>query len=76
MARAKNKNGFERGDKLIAAVRLMSRKKGVTKQELMEKLDWKSGMVYVFVCEYQKYGKGEIESFKDGAGNRRYRIAA
>ena len=69
------KGAEERGNKKAEVIAMMKRAKGVTLAEIMEATGWQAHTVRGFVSILGSKGGVEIESSKNAAGERSYRIA-
>lgn len=69
------KPGAERSNKKAEVVSMMMRAKGATLAEIMEVTDWQAHTVRGFVSILGSKGGEKIESSKNTAGERTYKIA-
>jgi len=69
------KPAAERSNKKAEVIALMKRAKGVTLAEIMEATGWQKHTVRGFVSILGSKGGEEIESSKNAAGERTYKIA-
>jgi hypothetical protein len=75
-AKAPAKNGAsERSNKKAEVIAMMKRAKGVTLAEIVEATGWQKHTVRGFVSLLGSKGGEKIESTKNAAGERSYRIA-
>jgi hypothetical protein len=74
-ARAQNGATEERSNKKAEVIAMMKRAKGVTQAEVMEMTKWQAHTVRGFVSILGSKGGEKIESSKNAAGERSYRIA-
>jgi hypothetical protein len=65
----------ERANKRAEVIALMKRAKGVTLAEIMKATDWQPHTVRGFVSILSSKGGEKIESSKNAAGERTYKIA-
>jgi hypothetical protein len=66
----------ERSNKKAEVIAMMKRAKGVTLAEIMQVTGWQKHTVRGFVSILGSKGGLKIESFKNAAGDRSYRIGA
>jgi hypothetical protein len=66
---------WKRGKPSPEVIALMKRAKGVTLAEIMEATGWQKHIVRGFVSILGSKGGEEVESSKNAAGERSYRIA-
>jgi Protein of unknown function (DUF3489) len=66
----------ERSNKKAEVIAMMKRAKGVTLAEIMQATGWQKHTVRGFVSILGSKGGMKIESFKNAAGERSYRIGA
>jgi hypothetical protein len=69
------KGSAERSNKKAEVIAMMKRAKGVTLAEIMEATGWQAHTVRGFVSILGSKGGQKIESSKNAAGERSYRIA-
>ena len=69
------KPAAERTNKKAEVIALMKRAKGVTLAEIMEVTGWQKHTIRGFVSTLGSKGGEKIESSKNAAGERTYRIA-
>ncbi len=74
-ARKAPKPAAERSNKKADVIAMMKRAKGVTLAEIMEATGWQKHTVRGFVSILGSKGGETIESSKNAAGERTYRIA-
>jgi hypothetical protein len=74
-ARAPKSATEARANKKAAVIALMKRAKGVTLAEIMEATGWLAHTVRGFVSILGSKGGQKVESSKNAAGERSYRIA-
>ena len=65
----------DRGNKKAEVIAMMKRAKGATLAEIMEETGWQAHTVRGFVSILRSKGGEKIESSKNAAGARTYRIA-
>jgi hypothetical protein len=70
-----SKSKTERANKKAEVIALLKRAKGVTLAEVMAATKWQAHTVRGFVSILGSKGGGKIESAKNDAGERTYRIA-
>jgi len=73
--KAAAKPAAERTNKKAEVVALMKRAKGVTLAEIMEATNWQAHTIRGFVSTLGSKGGERIESTKNAAGERTYKIA-
>ncbi len=73
--KAASKPKTERANKKAEVIALMKRAKGVTLAEIMEATGWQKHTVRGFVSILGSKGGEKIESSKNAAGGRTYKIA-
>ena len=73
--KAAAKPAAERANKKAEVIALMKRAKGVTLAEIMEATGWQKHTVRGFVSTLGSKGGEKIESSKNAAGERTYKIA-
>jgi hypothetical protein len=74
-AKKARKSAAERTNKKADVIALMKRAKGVTLAEIMEATGWQKHTVRGFVSILGSKGGKKIESWKNAAGERTYKIA-
>ena len=74
-ARAKKGTDAERTNKKVEVIAMMKRAKGATLAEIMETTGWQKHTVRGFVSILGSKGGERVESTKNAAGERTYRIA-
>jgi hypothetical protein len=72
---AAGKPAAERSNKKAEVIAMMKRAKGVTLAEIMQATGWQKHTVRGFVSILGKKGGEKIESSKNAAGERTYKIA-
>ncbi len=75
LARARKGAAEARANKKAAVIAMMKRAKGATLAEIMEATNWQPHTVRGFVSILGSKGGEKIESSKNAAGERSYRIA-
>jgi predicted transcriptional regulator len=73
--KASAKPAVERSNKKAEVIAMMKRAKGATLAEIMELTAWQKHTIRGFVSILGKKGGEKIESSKNAAGERTYKIA-